>query len=186
MGDDLRQQIYKNFSLKGTDELIEIWKTNNRADWTALTFDVIRQILHERLVDLPPQGEPANEEIRAVDGADRMTLAQLYFSFNGRIGLGTYWLKGVLPILVLSILVGYIEGVTPAYSSYSGIPTILWRVFLIWPALALTVKRWHDRDKSGWWIFIALIPLLGFVWAFVETGFFPGKEGPNLYGSKSF
>lgn len=185
MSDDLRKQIYNSLSQKETDELVEIWQTNDRVQWTEMAFDVIREILQERLGELSPQDEPVYETNRPNE-ITTMTLAQVYFSFNGRIGRQTYWLKGVLPILVLSIIFGIIEGATPTYSAYSGVPTALWRLLVIWPSLALTVKRWHDRNKSGWWVLIGLIPVVGLIWAFIETGFLKGTEGPNQFGSKTF
>lgn len=54
-------------------------------------------------------------------------------------------------------------------------------VFL-WPKIAISVKRWHDRNKSGWWVFINLIPIVGPIWALVEQGFLRGTQGPNDYG----
>lgn len=65
----------------------------------------------------------------------------------------------------------------------------LWGVFFlasflaIWPYLAIAIKRWHDRDKSGWWVLIGLVPLIGPIWAIVETGFLPGTDGPNQFGA---
>jgi uncharacterized membrane protein YhaH (DUF805 family) len=53
---------------------------------------------------------------------------------------------------------------------------------LIWPALALQVKRWHDRDKSGWWVLIAFIPIIGAFWVLIECGFLDGTPGPNRFG----
>jgi uncharacterized membrane protein YhaH (DUF805 family) len=186
MSDDLRKQIYGNLRQRGTDDLIEIWRSNNRAEWTEMAFEVIREILHERLIELPPQDQPINDADETnIEVAD-MTLAQIYFSFNGRIGLKTYWLMGVLPILGFMVLFGFIEGATPTYSAYSGVPTLLGRLFVLWLSLTFSVKRWHDRDKSGWWVLIGLIPLVGLIWAFIETGFLSGTEGPNRYGSKSF
>ena len=51
-----------------------------------------------------------------------------------------------------------------------------------WMMLAASVKRWHDRNKSGAWIFISLVPFIGGIWAFIETGLLPGTEGRNGYG----
>ena len=31
----------------------------------------------------------------------------------------------------------------------------------LWMKLAVLVKRWHDRDKSGWWVLITFIPVIG-------------------------
>ncbi len=53
---------------------------------------------------------------------------------------------------------------------------------LYWIGLAVTVKRSHDRDKSGWWILIALIPLIGAIWFLIEFGFLRGTPGPNRFG----
>ncbi|MDK1017721.1 MAG: DUF805 domain-containing protein, partial [Actinomycetota bacterium] len=43
-------------------------------------------------------------------------------------------------------------------------------------------KRWHDRDKSGWWMLIAFVPIIGGLWAFIETGLLQGTESDNQYG----
>jgi len=61
MTEELRQQIYTRLSQKETAELVEMWQTNDRATWTEMAFDVIREILQERLVELPPQGKPVSE-----------------------------------------------------------------------------------------------------------------------------
>ena len=61
MSDDFRKQLYRNFNQRATDELIEIWQTNNRAEWSELSFDVIQEILQERLSALPSQNEPITE-----------------------------------------------------------------------------------------------------------------------------
>ena len=53
---------------------------------------------------------------------------------------------------------------------------------MIWIGLALGVKRWHDRGKSGWWVLIALIPIVGGIWTFVECGCLRGTVGPNQFG----
>jgi uncharacterized membrane protein YhaH (DUF805 family) len=52
----------------------------------------------------------------------------------------------------------------------------------LWPALAIYTKRWHDRDKSGWWTLIIFIPIIGSIWLLVELGFLRGTDGPNRFG----
>src|SRR5215207_8299926 len=42
---------------------------------------------------------------------------------------------------------------------------------ILYPSLAVAAKRFHDRDKSGWWILILFIPIIGFIWYLVELGF---------------
>jgi hypothetical protein len=45
------------------------------------------------------------------------------------------------------------------------------------------IKRFHDRDKSGWWVLIWLIPIIGAIWLLIELGFLKGTPGPNRFGS---
>jgi len=61
MSHELREQIRNNLNFKNIYELIEIWKTNDRAAWSDTTFEVLREILKERIGDVPPQDEPILE-----------------------------------------------------------------------------------------------------------------------------
>jgi uncharacterized membrane protein YhaH (DUF805 family) len=60
--------------------------------------------------------------------------------------------------------------------------SIILGILQYWVAIAASVKRWHDLDKSGWWILINFIPCIGGLWALIETGFFRGTIGDNHYG----
>jgi len=55
-------------------------------------------------------------------------------------------------------------------------------VAVLWARIALIVKRWHDRDKSGWMYLVLLIPLIGPLWTIIECGFVDGTQGTNRYG----
>ena len=46
----------------------------------------------------------------------------------------------------------------------------------------INAKRYHDRDRSGWWLLLILIPLLGPLWLIVVLGFLKGTEGENRFG----
>jgi uncharacterized membrane protein YhaH (DUF805 family) len=107
-------------------------------------------------------------------------MKKLLFSFEGRINRQPYWLFNVALIVVL--------GVTAAIDMSIGDPepgflSVGLMLFSWWPSLAIQVKRWHDRDKSGWWVLISLIPVIGAIWALVENGFLTGTEGNNRFGS---
>lgn len=67
MSDDQRKQIYESLRLKETDELIKIWQTNNHLEWTEMAFEVIREILLERQVELPRQHNPILAADEAID-----------------------------------------------------------------------------------------------------------------------
>jgi hypothetical protein len=61
MSNELREQIRNNLNLKNIYELLEIWKTNNRVVWSDATFEVLKEILKERIGEVPPQDEPILE-----------------------------------------------------------------------------------------------------------------------------
>ena len=70
---------------------------------------------------------------------------------------------------------------SPTYYN-TGIVSGLLGLALIYPVIALYAKRWHDRNKSGWWSLIGLIPIIGGIWMLIELGFLKGTAGPNSYG----
>lgn len=57
-GEDLKKYIYNNLNLKDTDDLVDIWITNNRLEWSDLAFGVLSDLLIERIGKLPPQDAP--------------------------------------------------------------------------------------------------------------------------------
>ena len=61
MSNNLKEQIYRNMNLKETDELLEIWRENDHVEWSDTAFDVIKDILMERIGEIPPQDEPIFE-----------------------------------------------------------------------------------------------------------------------------
>lgn len=54
-------------------------------------------------------------------------------------------------------------------------------VLATWVNVAVTVKRYHDRGKSGCWFLIVCVPYVGSIWQLVECGFLAGTPGPNGY-----
>jgi uncharacterized membrane protein YhaH (DUF805 family) len=110
----------------------------------------------------------------------------LLFSFEGRITRLTFWMcmigMTVVSLLVESVLIPPRQTDEPGNAGSFPVPWLIFNLVLFWCVLAVSVKRWHDRDKSGWWVLINLIPLIGWLWALVENGFLRGTEGPNSYG----
>lgn len=107
----------------------------------------------------------------------------LFTSFDGRINRGKFW-AGVGVLIAVALVAGLIDmllGTTMGQGGF-GIVSLLASLASIYFALALYAKRWHDRDKSGWWSLILFIPLIGFVWWIVECGILEGTRGPNRYG----
>lgn len=80
-------------------------------------------------------------------------------------------------------------GITIGFSEESDPSTVGLIIFLVtlipffWITLAVGVKRWHDRGKSGFMVLVGMIPVIGGIWTFVECGCLRGTEGPNQYGN---
>lgn len=103
----------------------------------------------------------------------------LLFAFDGRINRAKFWIGIGATWLVAFVVIGIVAAMN---STFGYIIAGVFYIGLIWVGLAISIKRWHDRDKSGWWILISFIPIIGPIWALVETGFLEGTNGPNQYG----
>ncbi len=116
---------------------------------------------------------------------------ELFLSMDGRIGRGKFWL-GLLGIIlgyiVLSVILGLLGmmSVDPETGMPMGagywIGLIIMLAVMIWPSICIYAKRFHDRDKSGWWMLIGLVPIVGGIWLLVECGLLQGTDGPNRFG----
>ena len=104
---------------------------------------------------------------------------RIFLDPRGRIPRRTFWLYGVLPLLGLNLLLSALLSIAGMQSGHA--ETLVNRL-LLWPVIAVSVKRWHDRDRSGWWVLILLIPVVGWLWALIDNGFLRGTPGPNRFG----
>ena len=109
---------------------------------------------------------------------DSNYLKRYLFSFEGRVTRLEYWMFYV-PLIIGYIIV-FIFAAVFGEEAATIILYLLGLVY-IWSVIAIQVKRWHDRDKSGWWILINFIPIIG-IWALIENGFLRGTEGKNRFG----
>lgn len=108
-----------------------------------------------------------------------MDYKKLLFSFEGRINRQPFWMF-ILGVFVVTFIVAFLAGMLG--DTLGMIILIPYFIVQIWASLAVQVKRWHDRDKSGWWVLIGLIPVIGSIWVLVECGFLRGTEGQNRFG----
>jgi uncharacterized membrane protein YhaH (DUF805 family) len=122
-----------------------------------------------------------------------MSWGQLLFSFEGRVGRATYWYY-VLALVVVFMILGFVFGFSAASSvgpngempaSFGAVGVVfgLAALLSLWPTLAIQAKRWHDVDKSAWWILIGLVPAVGGLIALIFNGFIAGTPGPNQFGN---
>jgi len=109
---------------------------------------------------------------------NNMTISKIYFSPEGRISRKQFWFA-ILSVFILSTISQLLlESQDDAIAGIGG----LFAISIIWPTLAVQIKRWHDRGKSGWWILINMIPYIGPLWSLIELGFLKGEDGANIYG----
>jgi uncharacterized membrane protein YhaH (DUF805 family) len=103
-----------------------------------------------------------------------------YVNFSGRASRSEYW-YWVLFVILLSAAAGLVDVAIAGTSGFSVIGALV-SLGTFLPSLAVAVRRFHDRDQSGWWILIGLIPLVGIilliVW-FCQRG----SVGPNRFGA---
>jgi uncharacterized membrane protein YhaH (DUF805 family) len=122
-------------------------------------------------MDSPPPPDPL---------AERMPPRRMLLSLQGRVSRREFWLWGVLALLGVALLLQALLGIAGVGPNAA---ERLVNLVLVWPAIAVSVKRWHDRDKSGWWVLINLVPVIGWLWALVENGLLRGTPGPNRFGA---
>ena len=127
--------------------------------------------------------QPPSAELDLPRGGQKPDLKTLYTSFSGRISRKVFWIYGVLLMIAGTLIVfGIIAAISSASGTLAMILAVPAYIALIWVSLAMQAKRWHDRNKSAWWILIGLIPVIGGLWALIETGFLRGTVGANRFG----
>jgi uncharacterized membrane protein YhaH (DUF805 family) len=106
-----------------------------------------------------------------------------YVDFSGRARRTEYWMFYLFNIIfaIVAIVLDYILGTASKDLGY-GIFYGLFGLAIILPSWAVLVRRLHDVGKSGWWMFISLIPLIGSIWLFVLT-VTDSQPGNNEYGA---
>ena len=113
-----------------------------------------------------------------------------YAEFSGRSRRKEYWMFSLLNLLI-AVFVGLVTLVMAvSVSSESAMMLVVTPVLILWfllslalivPGVAVTIRRLHDTDRSGWTILLALVPLIGpiILLVFYCT---QGTPGPNRFG----
>jgi len=119
-----------------------------------------------------------------------LSVLRNYAGFNGRARRREFWMFALLNALFSSLFITLDSFLGTSYS----IPTAFEGVFIKYgylqiaygllvliPTLAVTVRRIHDIGKSGWMIFVFLIPIVGWIWMIILC-VQDSQPGPNQYG----
>lgn len=107
---------------------------------------------------------------------------QKYAVFSGRARRKEYWMFFLFNVII-SIILAVVDRMTGMFSEASGVGVFesIYGLAILLPSLAVAVRRLHDTDRSGWWLLIGLIPVIG---AIVLLVFLvqDSKPGHNQYG----
>lgn len=112
-----------------------------------------------------------------------LTVLKKYATFSGRARRKEYWMFSLFHFIFAFVL-GILDGVLGfiSYETGLGILSSLYILATFLPSLAVLVRRLHDTDRSGWWVLIGIIPLIGpivlLVFACLDS-----KVGENRFGS---
>ncbi len=98
-----------------------------------------------------------------------------YAVFSGRARRKEYWMFLLFHIIII-IALGVIESIVGTNS----VIALFYMLAILLPGLAVTVRRLHDSGKSGWWLLIGLVPLIGIVILVFMVQ--DGQAGDNQYG----
>jgi len=110
------------------------------------------------------------------------SMKSLLLSLDGRVPRLTWWLFWIASTLAATgaIVVDFMIGTFDMESGIGVVYSIV-ALLLLWPWIAVNVKRLHDRNRSGWFLLLLLVPLVN-IWILIELAFLGGTAGSNRFG----
>ncbi|MGO8036635.1 DUF805 domain-containing protein [Rhizobium leguminosarum] len=129
--------------------------------------------------------------------AVRTVFKEKYATFSGRASRSEYWWSYLFYFLAMIAFVVVVSGVLAASVAGSGSSSLMIAVTVIGgfvvlgtflPAVGVQVRRFHDRNISGWWylalFIVSMIPYIGIIAGItiLVISMLPGTEGPNKFG----
>ncbi|WP_224824928.1 DUF805 domain-containing protein [Cognatishimia sp. MH4019] len=105
-----------------------------------------------------------------------------YVTFSGRAQRSEYWwfVLFVILVCVAAAILDNLLGITFNDDGDGPIQSLVGLAILL-PMISVAVRRLHDTDRSGWWWWIQLVPIVGF-FVFLYFACSRGTEGPNRFG----
>ena len=106
-----------------------------------------------------------------------------YADFSGRARRTEYWMFTLVNLIfaIVAMVLDNLLGLKFNEQIPYGFIYMLYGLAVFIPGLAVAVRRLHDVGKSGWWLLIAFIPLIGAIWLIVLYAT-EGTRGNNVYG----
>ena len=98
-----------------------------------------------------------------------------YAIFQGRSSRAAYWWW-----FLFAVIVGIVTGLVDVFAKTGSVVSLIVNLALLLPSLAVFVRRLHDTGRSGWWVFIDLVPIIGWIVTLVFT--LQRSKPPNRWG----
>ncbi len=105
-----------------------------------------------------------------------LTVLKKYAVFKGRARRKEFWMF-MLFNAIFSVVLGLVDGMLG--TQFFG---LIYSLAVLIPSIAVNVRRLHDIGRTGWWVLIGLIPVIGFIVLIVFAAT-EGDKGSNEYGS---
>jgi len=96
-----------------------------------------------------------------------------YVEFSGRARRKEYWMFTLFN-LIIALVLGFVDS--------SGVVGVIYALAVFLPSIAVSIRRLHDTGRSGWWMLLLLLPLIGAIVLLVFM-IFEGNAGQNEYGA---
>jgi uncharacterized membrane protein YhaH (DUF805 family) len=98
-----------------------------------------------------------------------------YAVFDGRASRPEYWWFFLINTVISVLLDVVIPGST------GQVLGAIYALAVLLPSIGVGIRRLHDTNRTGWWLLVSLVPLVGWIWIIVLLAL-AGDEGPNRYG----
>jgi uncharacterized membrane protein YhaH (DUF805 family) len=100
-----------------------------------------------------------------------------YAVFNGRARRKEYWY-----FILFNTIINIVLSTIDSFTSGMGLLAGIYSLAVLIPGIAVSVRRLHDTDRSGWWVLMGLVPIVGWI-VLIIFMVQDGKPGENQYGS---
>lgn len=110
-------------------------------------------------------------------------ITKKYFQFKGRARRKEFWYF-VLFNVIIALVIGIIEVMVSGGNTYQspGALSSLYTLLVLIPSIAVTVRRLHDNNRSGWWYLMNFVPIVGPIILLIFL-VQKGTAGENRFGS---
>ena len=111
-----------------------------------------------------------------------LSVLKNYVGFTGRARRKEYWFFHLFNVLI-AIALGVLDSMLGTFNAQLGygVLSLVYILAVIVPSLAVSFRRLHDTNRSGWWLLLAFVPLIGGLVLLVFM-ILDGTEGTNDYG----